>query len=237
MSRNVLLSGFFDPLHAGHTRAIRAARLVARARGGRLIVCVHSDDQKNDQTPLTNQDDRLAVVMSMREVNLGFIGVDTDGSVCESMRLAVRRWGLVAVILENPTEREVEVATELKLNVVALGIDPAPLETRNVMIAGPFGPLTPADTVMVRTAKTFASQTGGVVLACVKYEADSKLTQEERIEIAGSMMDVDVVFPEVERSIAQSIEYARKRWGVGAFSGKEDDKDTHVARELGLLII
>jgi glycerol-3-phosphate cytidylyltransferase-like family protein len=176
--------------------------------------------------------------MSMREVNLGFIGVDTDGSVCESMRLAVRRWGLVAVVLENPTEREVEVANDLKLSVVALGIDPAPLETRNVMIAGPFGPLTPADTSMVRAAKAFASQTGGVVLACVKYEAaNSKLTQEERIEIAESMRDVDVVFPEVDRSIAQSIEYARTRWGVGAFSGKEDDKDTSVAREMGLLLI
>jgi rfaE bifunctional protein nucleotidyltransferase chain/domain len=65
----VATGGCFDLLHAGHIRALEAAR----ALGDCLIVCLNSDESvrriKGPDRPLTRQEDRAAVLAALRAVD------------------------------------------------------------------------------------------------------------------------------------------------------------------------
>jgi D-beta-D-heptose 7-phosphate kinase / D-beta-D-heptose 1-phosphate adenosyltransferase len=65
----VATGGCFDLLHAGHVRALEAAR----ALGDRLIVCLNSDASvrriKGPDRPLVRQDDRAAVLRALTSVD------------------------------------------------------------------------------------------------------------------------------------------------------------------------
>jgi D-beta-D-heptose 7-phosphate kinase / D-beta-D-heptose 1-phosphate adenosyltransferase len=65
----VATGGCFDLLHAGHVRALEAAR----ALGDCLIVCLNSDASvarlKGPDRPLVGQDDRAAVLAALRCVD------------------------------------------------------------------------------------------------------------------------------------------------------------------------
>jgi rfaE bifunctional protein nucleotidyltransferase chain/domain len=65
----VATGGCFDLLHAGHVRALAAAR----ALGDRLIVCLNSDESvrriKGPDRPLVRQEDRAAVLRALTSVD------------------------------------------------------------------------------------------------------------------------------------------------------------------------
>jgi D-beta-D-heptose 7-phosphate kinase/D-beta-D-heptose 1-phosphate adenosyltransferase len=74
----VATGGCFDLLHAGHVRALEAAR----ALGDRLIVCLNSDDSvrriKGPDRPLVGQDDRAAVLRALACVDAVAIFEEDD---------------------------------------------------------------------------------------------------------------------------------------------------------------
>jgi D-beta-D-heptose 7-phosphate kinase / D-beta-D-heptose 1-phosphate adenosyltransferase len=74
----VATGGCFDLLHAGHVRALEAAR----ALGDCLIVCLNSDASvsrlKGSDRPLVGQDDRAAVVAALRSVDAVAIFEEDD---------------------------------------------------------------------------------------------------------------------------------------------------------------
>lgn len=99
MSRNVFISMHAQPLHVGHIEYIRLAKALARGRGGKLIVCLNNDYQAvlKKGSSFMNENERLVIVQALRDVDIAFISVDTDRSVCESLRYAARVWGVGAV--------------------------------------------------------------------------------------------------------------------------------------------
>ena|SRR3990167_582948 len=79
----VAASGYFDPLHIGHLEYL------ARAKdcGDNLIVIVNNDRQTTLKKgrPFMNEDERLAIIQSLRWVDSVSLSIDKDLSVCKSL--------------------------------------------------------------------------------------------------------------------------------------------------------
>lgn len=75
-SKTVFVSGVFDLFHRGHVELLNRAA----AYGDRLVVGVNSDDmvERYKRRPVFSQDDRLAIVKSMRCVSDAVIYGDFD---------------------------------------------------------------------------------------------------------------------------------------------------------------
>ena len=81
----VAVSGYFDPLHVGHLEMLEKAKSL----GDKLIVIVNSDEQAalKKGKSFMNQYDRHRIVRALQCVDEAFISIDTDRSVCKSLRL------------------------------------------------------------------------------------------------------------------------------------------------------
>ena len=83
----VAVSGYFDPLHVGHLEMLE----MAKSLGDKLIVIVNNDEQaklKKGES-FMHQDDRLRIVSALGCVDEAFLSIDTDRTVCKSLRLCV----------------------------------------------------------------------------------------------------------------------------------------------------
>ncbi len=82
----VIVSGYFSPLHIGHLDMIEAGA----ALGDKLIVIVNNNAQQEAKKGkvIIDEANRLRLVSALRDVDEAFIAVDTDRTVCESIRHA-----------------------------------------------------------------------------------------------------------------------------------------------------
>lgn len=79
-----VVSGYFNPIHIGHLRMIKAAAELAP----HLVVIVNNDRQQllKKGRILMTEDDRLAIVAELRCVDEAFVAVDDDPTVVASLR-------------------------------------------------------------------------------------------------------------------------------------------------------
>jgi cytidyltransferase-like protein len=79
-----IVSGYFNPIHIGHLRMIKAARAMAP----HLLVIVNNDAQQllKKGRILMTEDDRHAIVAELRCVDEAIIAVDQDPTVVASLR-------------------------------------------------------------------------------------------------------------------------------------------------------
>ena len=83
----VILSGYVDPIHVGHLEMIQEASKL----GDGIIFIVNNDEQaklKKGKSFMT-QEDRATIVSMIKGVNMAFISIDKDETVCESIRRLV----------------------------------------------------------------------------------------------------------------------------------------------------
>jgi glycerol-3-phosphate cytidylyltransferase/D-beta-D-heptose 7-phosphate kinase/D-beta-D-heptose 1-phosphate adenosyltransferase len=82
--RVAIVSGYFNPIHIGHLRMIKAARELAPY----LLVIVNNDKQQllKKGRILMAQDDRHAIVAELRCVDEAIVAVDDDKTVVASLR-------------------------------------------------------------------------------------------------------------------------------------------------------
>lgn len=75
-TKTVLVIGVFDLFHRGHVEFLRRARQL----GDRLIVVVNGDEfvSRYKRKPVFSEDDRLAIVASLRDVDFAFISNSPD---------------------------------------------------------------------------------------------------------------------------------------------------------------
>lgn len=80
----VCVSGYFDPLHAGHIDYLRTAREL----GDVLIVIVNTDRQAQLQgrTLQNAQEERRKILESIRYVHQAIFSVDDDYTVSQTLR-------------------------------------------------------------------------------------------------------------------------------------------------------
>lgn len=80
----IIVSGYFNPIHKGHLEYFNNAKSMADA----LFVIVNSDLQRElkGSKEFQKQEERLFIVENIKAVDKAFISVDTDRTVCESIK-------------------------------------------------------------------------------------------------------------------------------------------------------
>ena len=79
----VIASGYFDPLHAGHVEYL----VKAKQLGHELWVIVNNDEQAKLKKGYSALDEmsRFMIVSNLK-VDRVILSIDTDGSVCETLK-------------------------------------------------------------------------------------------------------------------------------------------------------
>jgi cytidyltransferase-like protein len=80
----VIVSGYFNPIHKGHIEYFNAAT----KDGNALFVIVNNDYQRElkGSKEFQTQEERLFIVENIKAVDKVFISIDTDRTVCETIR-------------------------------------------------------------------------------------------------------------------------------------------------------
>jgi cytidyltransferase-like protein len=80
----VIVSGYFNPIHKGHIEYFNAAKKV----GDALFVIVNNDYQRElkGSKEFQTQEERLFIVENIKAVDKVFISIDTDRTVCETIK-------------------------------------------------------------------------------------------------------------------------------------------------------
>jgi cytidyltransferase-like protein len=119
-----VVSGYFNPIHIGHLKMIRAAR----AYGDHLVVIVNNDRQQllKKGRILMTEDDRHAIVAELRAVDEAIVAVDDDRTVVASLRHVRERYPHAQLVFCNGGDRspdgdpapEAALADEIGLEMV-----------------------------------------------------------------------------------------------------------------------
>lgn len=82
MSRTVVTSGYFNPLHVGHIRLLEDAKALA-GPNGRLVVIVNNDEQVKlkGSKVFMDEKERLEIIQSLRCVDVAMLSIDKDRTV------------------------------------------------------------------------------------------------------------------------------------------------------------
>ena len=91
MEKAIIVSGYFNPIHKGHIEYFNNAKALA----DELFVIVNSDFQRalKGSKEFQKEEERLFIVQNIKAVNKAIISVDTDRTVCESIRTLHTKYG------------------------------------------------------------------------------------------------------------------------------------------------
>jgi cytidyltransferase-like protein len=86
----IIVSGYFNPIHKGHLEYFNSARSLA----DELFVIVNSDLQRalKGSKEFQKEEERLFIVQNIKAVDKAIISIDTDRTVCESIRSLVETY-------------------------------------------------------------------------------------------------------------------------------------------------
>jgi cytidyltransferase-like protein len=106
----VIISGYFNPLHAGHLDYIEGAKDL----GDKLVVIVNNDEQQilKKGKIIMSEDDRARIVAALRDVDSVFMALDSDPTVCKTIDFVASNLGdeynlIFANGGDRPTTKEV----------------------------------------------------------------------------------------------------------------------------------
>jgi D-beta-D-heptose 7-phosphate kinase/D-beta-D-heptose 1-phosphate adenosyltransferase len=82
-AKAIIVSGYFNPLHKGHLELFEKAK----ANGDELWVIVNSDHQRKlkGSKIFMKEDERIAIVSSIRIVDRSLVSIDKDKTQCETL--------------------------------------------------------------------------------------------------------------------------------------------------------
>ena len=123
MIRVGICSGYFNPLHVGHLEYLRESR----SKCDLLYVIINNDEQVRlkQSVPFMNEDNRAAIVKSLRGVSDVVISIDDDLSVARTLEY-IRSKFSHAVFFNSgdrsiPHPQEDDVCKRLNIEQVFLG--------------------------------------------------------------------------------------------------------------------
>ena len=100
----VVVSGYFNPLHAGHLQYFEGARKL----GSKLIVIVNNDQQQilKKNRIIMRENERLRIARALRIVDEAVLAIDHDQSVCQTLeKIAAANKGKT-IIFANGGDRD-----------------------------------------------------------------------------------------------------------------------------------
>lgn len=104
MPTTIILSGYFNPLHRGHVRMIRAAR----ALGDKLVVIVNNDVQQHLKKGkiIMPEDERVEVVSAIQGVDEVMLSIDHDRTVMQTLESLALKYKGQPMIFANGGDRD-----------------------------------------------------------------------------------------------------------------------------------
>ena len=99
----VIVSGYFDPLHVGHLEMIK----LAKELGDELVVIVNNDIQCKIKKgrAVMKEEDRVEIMKSIKYVDLVFLSVDVNKTVCKSLSKVRHAYPDDEIIFANGGDR------------------------------------------------------------------------------------------------------------------------------------
>jgi len=116
MNTIVVVSGGFDPVHSGHIRLIKEARLL----GDRLIVGINSDEwlaRKKGRAFMPWQE-RLCVLNNLKQVDEVYTFDDEDGTACHLLQQIQAHYPESRIIFANGGDRTQDNIPEMLVDKV-----------------------------------------------------------------------------------------------------------------------
>ncbi len=122
-----IVSGYFNPLHKGHLEYIHGAKAMC----GFLICIVNNDKQVavKGSKPFMDEVHRCFIMQEIRDVDKVVLSIDTDRTVCETLRSIRNSYPEDLLDFYNSGDRstpdatepaEVKVCRELAIKYVAI---------------------------------------------------------------------------------------------------------------------
>lgn len=90
MRKVIITSGYFNPLHIGHTNLIREAKKL----GDFLVVIVNNDEQVKikGSVPFMPEQERIEIVKALRYADDVILAIDKDGYVAKSLEMIAKKY-------------------------------------------------------------------------------------------------------------------------------------------------
>lgn len=112
-----IISGYFNPLHAGHLEYINAAKQMCNF----LIVIVNNDDQvtiKNSKV-FMDQYHRSTIIQNLKNVDLVIISTDKDSSVSNTLKSLSKIFdpGIHQLTFYNSGDRNKETSNKSEIEI------------------------------------------------------------------------------------------------------------------------
>lgn len=87
--KKIAVSGYFDPIHAGHIEYLKLAKEIAEKNNGKLIAILNNDAQAalKKGKPFMPLEERKIILESIKYVDEVFVSIDKDGSVSKSLEM------------------------------------------------------------------------------------------------------------------------------------------------------
>ncbi len=83
--KRIAVSGYFDPLHAGHIEYFK----LAKALGDKLIVILNNDEQciLKKRRYFMSQEQKRTILEAIKYVDEVYMSIDDDETVCKSLQV------------------------------------------------------------------------------------------------------------------------------------------------------
>jgi cytidyltransferase-like protein len=93
MKKAIIISGYFNPLHKGHIEYLNKARAI----GDELFVIVNNDHERalKNSKEFQLEEERCFIISNIKSVNKVFLSVDSDRTVCETIKTIHDNFGAV----------------------------------------------------------------------------------------------------------------------------------------------
>jgi D-beta-D-heptose 7-phosphate kinase/D-beta-D-heptose 1-phosphate adenosyltransferase len=120
--RIIITSGYFDPIHVGHIECFK----LSKELGGKLVIILNNDKQcelKKGKAFMPQQE-RKAIVESLKYVDEIFDSIDEDRGVCNSIRALAEKYKGCELIFTKGGDRlsseipEAKVCSELGIKII-----------------------------------------------------------------------------------------------------------------------
>ena len=87
----IIVSGYFNPIHKGHLEYFQNAKKLADV----LFVIVNNDHQRalKQSKEFQLEQERMAIVSSLRVVDKAILSIDTDRTVCATIASIAKEYG------------------------------------------------------------------------------------------------------------------------------------------------
>ena len=87
----IIISGYFNPIHKGHIEYINMSRKL----GDVLFVIINNDHQRllKGSQSFQSENERMLIVSNIKAVDLVFLSIDEDRSVCRTIEFIHKEYG------------------------------------------------------------------------------------------------------------------------------------------------